>query len=784
MGSFQFCEALLGRVRTGRQAPAGRAGAGCCPPARLGVAGLLPLLVMLAGCGGSMSGPGGGSPSGSLAVALGTGTSPGTGTIDTNCTGCNGGSSGSAYEQFSASFSGGGAANVTWTVSGGDASAGAGTIDASGRYSPPSYLTADSVKVTVTATLVSNTSLKASAILTVTPGFLQPLSPENAALGGGGTVKVTGYIAEAGGSLGINFAVAGAANGSGGGQGSLGATNCVRDPSAKAFTFCSVTYSAPAAVSSAGASYVVGTIGSSSSIDSTVVLLNSEGVNSNPSTHQAQLAVPADLGSSGGNNNAYDSSNGSIVDCCGGTLGSLIQDSSRNEYILSNNHVLARSDQAGTGEAIVQPGLIDNNCTPYPGGSVTEVATLTGFVPIKSTSTDVDAAIAQVNPGTVDPSGSILELGSLQGNTLSAAPPGVSSTGGKGEPAAVGMTVAKSGRTTGLTCASVGAVAVTIQVSYYTNCAETAPYYTKTYAGNQIQIEGNQFSDAGDSGSLVVDAATAEPVGLFFAGGVNTSGVSEGIASPVGDVLSELSAQPFAHGTAYSFVGGADHPVSCLDYGNGTATAAQARTLSAAETDRTEQAVIEARALVNPNAGILGVASGKSSDAAGEGAVVVYVDPKMNIAVPATIHGVRTEVIPASARAVETGTAPRSLLALSSLPAMPNSVLPQAIATKQQMVSSLMAQYPAFFGVGVGQSLDDPTQPALVIDVDRNQVPAYLPPTIAGLRTRYILMDRLHVTQAYLSPIPQRSHCMPHAAADARPSSLIQTNRLRGLLFR
>ena len=89
------------------------------------------------------------------------------------------------------------------------------------------------------------------------------------------------------------------------------------------------------------------------------------GLSSDPATHQAQLATPVSLGSSGGNNNDYDISGNQIVDCCGGTLGSLIQTSSGTQYLLSNNHVLARSDQASVGETIVQPGLIDDNCTPY-----------------------------------------------------------------------------------------------------------------------------------------------------------------------------------------------------------------------------------------------------------------------------------------------------------------------------------------------------------------------------------------------------------------------------------
>jgi hypothetical protein len=50
-------------------------------------------------------------------------------------------------EQFTATLTGGGAANVTWSVSGGDANSGPGSITATGQYTPPSYLTADRVEV-------------------------------------------------------------------------------------------------------------------------------------------------------------------------------------------------------------------------------------------------------------------------------------------------------------------------------------------------------------------------------------------------------------------------------------------------------------------------------------------------------------------------------------------------------------------------------------------------------------------------------------------------------------
>ncbi len=694
--------------------------------------------------------------------------SPGTGSIDTNCTGCNGTTAqGATVEQFTAKLSGGGAAAVTWSLSGGDALSGPGSITSFGQYTPPSYLTADRVDVVVTATL--NSASTATSVLTLTPGFLQPLTPENVALGANGQVTVTGYLAEAGGATGINFALSSAATGSSGGQGSLGSTSCQRNTSA--FTVCTVAYSAPASVSSPGPTYVVATAGSSPSKVATEVLLNTEGVASNPANHQPQLATAVPLGSSGGNNNDYDTSGNQIVDCCSGTLGSLIEDSNNHQYLLSNNHVLARSDHASVGDAIIQPGLIDNNCSPNgDGAGTTPVASLAGWLALSSGATNADAAIAQIDSGAVNPTGSILELGAKQADgSLAAAPPGVSSTGGKGEAAGLNLTVAKSGRTTGLTCAGISALALDVYVDYYLDCAETRPYLTKIYT-NQLAISGNAFSDAGDSGSLVVDTANAEPVGLFFAGGTDLSGVSQGVANPVADVLSELSTQ-VGGGTSYTFVGAADHTVSCLNYGDNTVSAAQARTLSDAEVTRAQQGLAQARMLVNPSAGILGVATGKSSDHPGEGAVILYVDENMNTAVPATVDGVRTLVVATNAHSVAFGSAPQfpAQTSFGASP-LPSAILNQAVIVKQQVAHSLMRHNPAFFGVGVGLSLDNPKEAALVIYVDRKRVPAQLPPTVDGLRTRYVVMDRLHVTRSYATPVQTRNHCMPHPVA-AQPAS-------------
>jgi len=53
----------------------------------------------------------------------------------------------------------------------------------------------------------------------------------------------------------------------------------------------------------------------------------------------------------------------------------------------------------------------------------------------------------------------------------------------------------------------------------------------------------------------------------------------------------------------------------------------------------------------------------------------------------------------------------------------------------------------------------------LVVYVDRNRIPAQLAPTVDGLRIRYVVMDRLHVTRSYAAAAPSKLHCMAHEPA-------------------
>jgi hypothetical protein len=252
-------------------------------------------------------------------------------------------------------------------------------------------------------------------------------------------------------------------------------------------------------------------------------------------------------------------------------------------------------------------------------------------------------------------------------------------------------------------------------------------------------------------------------VGLFFAGGIDASGVSQGMANPVTDVLGELDAQSRTGGK-YSFVGGADHGVNCLNYGDNTVATAQARSLSDAELTRAQSALTQARLLVNAKTGVLGVATGKSSDHPGEAAVLVYVDQASAPQVPALVDGVRTVVIPTNAHAVAIGSTPQTPQEAESASLSADALRP-AMAVKQQLARVLMRQTPAYFGIGVGQSLDNPREAALVIYVDRKNIPDPLPAVLNGIRTRYIVMDRLHVTRSYAARTPSAGHCMPHAAA-------------------
>ncbi|HUJ11004.1 MAG TPA: hypothetical protein VL171_13350 [Verrucomicrobiae bacterium] len=234
--------------------------------------------------------------------------------------------------------------------------------------------------------------------------------------------------------------------------------------------------------------------------------------------HQVAQERPIQLGTSGGN-----FKDRSRHYCCSGTLGALVQDQKGRLFILSNNHVLARTNRGQKYERISQPGAIDEGCRLQANAAV---ARLTKRIRIRFGShaqNVMDAAIARVLHGRVDPGGSILGIGMVEAGTI--------------EPS-VGLAVKKSGRTTGVTHGVISAVEVSIEVTYNRRCgvgSRTALFL------HQIRISPGNFGDfgqGGDSGSLVVEDTDNCPrvVGLLFAGGGDDI-----FANPIGPILSEFN---------------------------------------------------------------------------------------------------------------------------------------------------------------------------------------------------------------------------------------------------
>jgi hypothetical protein len=195
-----------------------------------------------------------------------------------------------------------------------------------------------------------------------------------------------------------------------------------------------------------------------------------------------------------------------------GTFGALVANKAGAPFILSNNHVLANENALPLGSPIFQPGLLDNGDPNHD-----QIAKLSKFVRIKVSPSPnkVDAAIAAL----LSPNLAVRTILPKVGNLTSPTPVA----------AAVGMRVHKHGRTTGYRRGHVVDVAADVNVGYDFGTARFT---------NQVIIVGDankSFSDAGDSGSLIVDRGTGRATGLLFAGSA-----SHTIANHIEDVLQAL----------------------------------------------------------------------------------------------------------------------------------------------------------------------------------------------------------------------------------------------------
>lgn len=204
----------------------------------------------------------------------------------------------------------------------------------------------------------------------------------------------------------------------------------------------------------------------------------------------------------------------SSLDSHDGTLGCLVQRRGLPEvYILSCNHVLAYLNQ-DPGPPIFAPGLKEG------GNPATPIARLTAApkLAFDGTPNYMDAALAQLTvAGSVAPE--ILGIGRVQQPPMTA-----SQT----------QSVRKHGFETMTTLGVVLGFSDDVPVTFDAD-------HAAHFAG-QIVIQGvgaTPFSAGGDSGSLVLDAASGQPVGMIIAG-VGPYSVASHISAILGSALEIL----------------------------------------------------------------------------------------------------------------------------------------------------------------------------------------------------------------------------------------------------
>ncbi|HZS28850.1 MAG TPA: Ig-like domain-containing protein [Candidatus Angelobacter sp.] len=460
-------------------------------------------------------------------------------------------------------------------------------------------------------------------------------------------------------------------------------------------------YHAPATFPSPNNLTVTATSGSTTSSTSASVVF--------PNDNAGAQSAPVKLGSSGGN--ALDV--GAKV-CCIGTLGSLwTRADLPNPVILSNNHVFARSGQGTPGEAIGQPGQAACFNAPITVANLTEQATLvpagtqqgrTGAAP-----SNVDAAIAQIIAGQVDTAGTILDLGASGTTTIAAAAPSATIA-----TPALNMGVAKSGRTTGLTCSTISSINTSVTIAYETSCGTGVTAFNATYTG-QVVVNGGNFSAGGDSGSLIVTKDSAEPVALLYGGSTTDT-----VANPIQDVIAA-----FKNGAnALTPVGGADHAVSCAPENSAGAQVAGglSTTVPISASEHTRVAAVQGHAAtLLKDAAIEGFAVGASADSPGEGALIIKASRGLSTPVSPVIDGVRTRVVFDRASGAQ--------------PIIGQTEIDRATATKEAHVNEFMGK-PGIQGMGVSISADNPAETAISIYVIEGTEHPPIPATIDGVRTR------------------------------------------------
>jgi hypothetical protein len=216
-------------------------------------------------------------------------------------------------------------------------------------------------------------------------------------------------------------------------------------------------------------------------------------------------------------------------DTTAGTLGGLFRDGETGDVvILSNNHVLANSNDADLGDAILQPGPIDGGHDPDD-----LIAQLSGFVALDFS----DGAENRVDAAIATP----LDASDVLFNTIDIGPSTPADARIVTE-ADLGRFVHKTGRTTAHTQGFIQGLFGTVRVQY--EFFQTATFVDQIIVSQSPAEE--DFSAGGDSGALVYDAENC-CVGLLFAGSQAGDGEpAKTILNPIDAVLNSLGLELLA----------------------------------------------------------------------------------------------------------------------------------------------------------------------------------------------------------------------------------------------
>jgi len=205
-----------------------------------------------------------------------------------------------------------------------------------------------------------------------------------------------------------------------------------------------------------------------------------------------------------------------------GTLGGFVRDRD-GVYVLSNNHVLANSNQARPYDPIMAPGPSDH-------GTHRVIGHLQRWMELREhTPEGLDAAIAKLSGGVKYRPSFVPGAGRVERTPID-------------DRYAV-HSVFKHGRTTKFTQGVVSAFEVDdIVVSYGSS---QQPHWFQF--DNQLEFVGAQpgdlFSDAGDSGSVIYDSQSRRPYALLFAGGQDGAGRDRTLGRFLPDVLEALGVE-------------------------------------------------------------------------------------------------------------------------------------------------------------------------------------------------------------------------------------------------